>query len=106
MFKYKLKIFMALIVMYASPLIAESLSFTNSEAHMKLLKAKAQQNSGTRIEFLSTYQNGFGSALRNRISSALPLQCGHVSIGSVEGNGNRDSVILTGDVIIAANCKN
>jgi hypothetical protein len=24
----------------------------------------------------------------------------------VEGNGNRDSVILTGDIIIAANCNN
>jgi len=107
MFQYTLKIFITLIVIFASPSFAnEGLSFDSAEAHMKLLKAKVKQNSGTHFEFLSQHQNGAGSALRNRITSALPLRCGHVSIGSVEGNGNRDSVILTGDIIIAANCNN
>ena len=107
MFQYTLKIFITLIVIFASPSFAnEGLSFDNAEAHMKLLKAKVKQNSGTQFGFLSQHQNGAGSALRNRITSALPLRCGHVSIGSVEGNGNRDSVILTGDIIIAANCNN
>ena len=107
MFQYTLKIFITLIVIFASPSFAnEGLSFDSAEAHMKLLKAKVKQNSGTHFEFLSQHQNGAGSALRNRITSALPLHCGHVKIGSVEGNGNRDSVILTGDIIIAANCNN